>query len=432
MLWAGIFATTIQLSSAYLRYLPFSRELSDEKISLLLKSILAAGVFSLTWNLYAFSDGLTYRAYRIAMFPGWLPYVLASLIVIRKKFAQHIFIIGMQFLWTFMLHALAGMTVAFFYGTMAEELIPLQLFIYLVLFTILFPLERKFFINLLPSERLFADKSLRRSIAGLPILIFFGAMIGISDVVFFPTWQEKFSHLILPAVFLLIYRSLSLATRQVEEKQLRERKNRALQRQAESMSEHNALMEKSQLEVAELRADLEKNYFAIEKFLTAGKQAEAMKFIRRQTKFLDSTRVKTFCLSPLINAALSIHLSRAEKFGIKIFHKIEWPARSSTDENDLAVLISNLLENAIAASKKNPADKKISVILRNSGEKNILEIENRFDFPIKIGENGLPYTSEIGHGLGMASLELFAKKYDAFVDFSHEEKIVRLSVYWND
>ena len=32
----------------------------------------------------------------------------------------------------------------------------------------------------------------------------------------------------------------------------------------------------------------------------------------------------------------------------------------------------------------------------------------------------------------MASLELFAKKYDAFVDFSHEEKIVRLSVYWND
>lgn len=432
MLWAGIFATTIQLSSAYLRYLPFSRELSDEKISLLLKSILAAGVFSLAWNLYAFSDGLTYHAYRIAMFPGWLPYVLASLIVIRKKFAQHIFIIGMQFLWTFMLHAVSGMTVAFFYGAMAEELIPLQLFIYLVLFTVLFPLERKFFINLLPSERLFADKSLRRSIAGLPILIFFGAMVGISDVVFFPTWQEKFSHLILPAVFLLIYRSLSLATRQVEEKQLRERKNRALQRQAESMSEHNALMEKSQLEVAELRADLEKNYFAIEKFLTAGKQAEAMKFIRRQTKLLDSTRVKTFCLSPLINAALSIHLSRAEKFGIKIFHKIEWPARSSTDENDLAVLISNLLENAIAASKKNPAEKKISVILRNSGEQNILEIENRFDFPIKIGENGLPYTSEIGHGLGMASLELFAKKYDAFVDFSHEEKIVRLSVYWND
>ena len=432
MLLAGIFATSIQLSSAYLRYLPFSRELSDETISLLRKSLLAAGAFSLAWNVFVFSDGLTYRAYRFAMFPGWLPYVLASLIVIRKKFAQHLFIIGMQFLWTFMLHALAGMTVAFFYGTMAEELIPLQLFIYLVLFTILFPLERKFFINLLPSERLFADKSLRRSIAGLPILIFFGAMIGISDVVFFPTWQDKFSHLILPAVFLLIYRSLSLATRQVEEKQLRERKNRALQRQAESMSEHNALMEKSQLEVAELRADLEKNYFAIEKFLTAGKQAEAMKFIRRQTKFLDSTRVKTFCLSPLINAALSIHLSRAEKFGIKIFHKIEWPARSSTDENDLAVLISNLLENAIAASKKNPADKKISVILRNSGEQNILEIENRFDFPIKIGENGLPYTSEIGHGLGMASLELFAKKYDAFVDFSHEEKIVRLSVYWND
>ena len=60
----------------------------------------------------------------------------------------------------------------------------------------------------------------------------------------------------------------------------------------------------------------------------------------------------------------------------------------------------------------------------------ILEIENRYDFPIKIGANGLPYTSEIGHGLGMSSLESFAKKYDAFVDFEHTGGRVRLSMYW--
>ena len=127
-------------------------------------------------------------------------------------------------------------------------------------------------------------------------------------------------------------------------------------------------------------------------------------------------------------------MSRAEKLGIKVSHKIDWPAKTSTDENDVAVLVSNLLENAITAGlkQKYPAERKISVIMRNAGGQNVLEIENRFNLPIKLGENGLPYTSRIGHGLGMASLEIFAKKYDAFVDLSHEDEIVRLSVYWND
>ena len=32
----------------------------------------------------------------------------------------------------------------------------------------------------------------------------------------------------------------------------------------------------------------------------------------------------------------------------------------------------------------------------------------------------------------MNSLEIFAKKYNAFVDFSHENRFVQLNLYWND
>ena len=385
-------------------------------------------------NFFIFADAVTYRTFKISFSFNWLPYFLISLLVIRKKIPQHFFVLGMQMMWVFMLHSLAGMGVALLHGKMAEEFLPLQASIYLLLFAILFPVERKFFTNLLPSERLFENFTLRWSISLLPLMIFFGTVTAIADVTFFPTWQDKLSHLLIPVVFFLIYRSLSIATQHVEEKIFREQKNRQLLRQTESMSQHNALMEKNQSEVAALKNDLAKNYLTIEKLLVDGKKSEAMEFIRRQTKLLDSTRVKTFCLSPLINAALSIHFTRAEKLGIKVSHKIDLPKKILTDENDLAVLVSNLFENAIAASlkQKNPAEREISLILRNVGGKNILEVENKFDFPIKIGENGLPYTSKIGHGLGMTSLEIFAKKYDAFVDFSCEEKIVRLSLYWND
>ena len=61
-----------------------------------------------------------------------------------------------------------------------------------------------------------------------------------------------------------------------------------------------------------------------------------------------------------------------------------------------------------------------------------MEVTNFYDGEIEIGETGLPMTKEEGHGLGMSSLELFAKKYGAIYDFSHENGLVTLNIYWKD
>ena len=159
-----------------------------------------------------------------------------------------------------------------------------------------------------------------------------------------------------------------------------------------------------------------------------------MAFIERQTHILDSTRVKIFCLAPLVNVVLSIYLQHAKEIGIKVSHKVDLPPKFATDESDLAVLLSNLLENAINACKqqKNPSEREISVIMRHNGRQYLLDISNRYDYPLNFDENGLPYTKKIGHGIGMASLKTFAEKYDAFIDFSQENGFVRLTMYWND
>ena len=432
MIFMSVALTLVQLSSAYLRYLPFSRELSDETISKLLKSFLLWSLAGLAINLYIFSDGLTYRAYKTVLFTvDWLPYFFIALRIIGKKLLQHIFIFGMQALWCFMLHSFSGMSVAFIYGQMSEELLPLQISFYLGYFVLLIKLEQKFFVNLLPVSGFFEEKSLRWTISLLPLAIFIGTIIPIVDVTFLPTWKERFSRIFLPIFFFTIYQSLSMSTQQVKEKQLQLQKNRLLQRQMQEMSEHNALITKNQSAVANLRKNLLENYHTIENFIIEEKYHEAMDFISHQTKILDSTRVEMFCVSPLINAALSMYIHRAEKLGIKVSHKVDLPAKLNMYENDFAVLISNLLENAIEASKKNPSKREISIIIKYRGGQYVVEIENSYDFPIKLGENGLPYTTKIGHGLGMTSLENFAKKYDAFVDFSHENGFVRFTIYYN-
>ena len=421
-----------QLSGVYLRYLPFSRELSSGEKTLLAKRFLLwlAADFAIT--SFVLTDGLTYRAFKFLMLTCWLPYVVISMTVIRNKVPQHFFVFGMQGLWCFFLHSSGASVVALLHGQMSEEFMPLQLTIYLLLFVALFPVERHFFVNLLPSPRLFEDPSLRWCISLLPVAIFVGTTIPIIDVTFLPTWRERFSRAIVPIFFFLMYSSLSSATRRLEEMQTNEQKNFVLRRQTESLAEQNKLMRASQREAEAMERKLSENYAAIEKLLVAGKRREAMEFVGRQTKLLDSTAVKVFCRSPLINAAVSLYSRRAEDLGIKFSCKIDLPVKLSTDESDLAVVLSNLLENAIKASKKNPAEREISLVMRNLGDQYILEVTNRFDLPIKVGQNGLPYTTEIGHGLGMSSLEIFAKKHDAFVDFSHEGGIVRFSVYWSD
>ena len=424
--------TLVQLSSAYLRYLPFSSELSDAQVARLRQRFLLWSLVNLAMNLFFFADGVSYRAFKVSFSINWLPYFLLSMLVIPNHTAQHMFVLGMQLLWVFMLHAFAGMGVALIFGEMTEELLPVQTTFYLLLFAVLFKVERNFFMNMLPAQKIFSDRSLRWCISILPFAIFFGMTLPIAELIFLPTWREKFSHVFFPIFFFMIYRSMSLATRQVEERRLRERRTYLLQSQMETLTEHTALIQKNQRKVDELQKNLLENYRVIEGLLIDGKTSEAMKYIKRQSYILDTTTIQTFSTAPLINAALSIYLRRAEEVGIKVEHKIDLPDTFTTDESDLAVLLSNLLENAITASKKQPVgERELKVIIRYHAGQYVLEISNRYNFPIKLGDNGLPYSTEIGHGLGMISLELFAKKYDAYVDFSRENGVVQLMMYWN-
>ena len=430
-IYLGAVTLCVQLGSVYLLYLPFSRDVTAEQKNRLRRKYLPLSAAVFAMNLFFFADGASYFAFKVTLLAGWIPYFFLSMTVIRDKAAQHVFALGMEGLWCFMLHASAGTVVTVLYGAMTEKFLPLQLTIYLVLFAALIKVERKFFTNLLPTQKFFEDEALRWVISLLPLAIFIGLMIPIFEFTFLPTWKEKFSRGFFPIFFFLMYHSMSLATHQVAEKQLQEQRTRLLNRQMASLSAHNALMEKSRREVEALRADLNKNYRVLNELLIAGKVSEAMAYIRRQANLLDSTRVQVFSHAPLVNAALSIYFKRAEEVGIKIRHKIDLPATFSTDESDLAVLLSNLLENAITASKRQPPSaRELSIIIRNVGGQYVLEISNRYDFPIKLGANGLPYSTEIGHGLGMISLAAFAKKYDAFVDFEHTNGRVRLSMYW--
>ena len=384
-------------------------------------------------NLMIFSDGVVYKGYKASLFVGWIAY-FAILCLLIGRISEQIFVMGMQGLWGFMLHSASGMIVSLIYGSMREELLTVETTISLVLFFSLLRIEQEFFGKLLPVWSIFEEKGLSWWVSILPIAIFIGTAIPIAEVTFFKTWKERISRIFFPVFFFLVYRSLNIVTMKIKEKNITEQQTRLMSRQLENLAEQNETMERNRIEVTRMRENLLKNYIKLEKLLTEGKISEAKEFIGLQDKKLNSTRLKRYSQSALINAAVSIYFRRAEELGITISCKIDLPDEMSTDESDLAVLISNLLENAIEASKKqeSPSHKEISLIIRNNAGKNILEVMNYCDTPIKLGENGLPYTTKLGRGLGMSSLEIFAQKYNAFYDFSQEDGKVQVNLYWND
>ena len=78
------------------------------------------------------------------------------------------------------------------------------------------------------------------------------------------------------------------------------------------------------------------------------------------------------------------------------------------------MVFSNLIENAVQASEKQPDGRRVLTLLavRQADMLNIL-IKNRFDGTVVFNEDGLPVTEVPGHGIGMKSLARFRDTYHA-------------------
>ena len=85
-------------------------------------------------------------------------------------------------------------------------------------------------------------------------------------------------------------------------------------------------------------------------------------------------------------------------------------------------MLSNLVENALIASQKQPPSARHIVVMTmcQGNVVNVL-VKNRFDAPVEFDEDGLPVTHVRGHGLGMKSLARFRDKYGATVFCQQKE-----------
>lgn len=285
----ALLTTIIHLAGAYLRYLPFSQILDQRRTTNLWKALLFWSIAGFIINVLVTSVyGISMLTFKLLFFFGMTPYFILSIIFIPRHLSQHFFVIGIQALYSFMLHSVASIILTIVYSTMTAKLLPLQLTLWLILFLLIYPWGEKLFITLLPDEQFVSDSKLRWYIALLPVSFYIGCIISITNLTFLPELSDRLTRLSIPLFFFIIYSLVHYNSREaVQHRQLIQTQKR-LTRQLQNLKEHTRIVQENEKAISVLRHDLRHSYRLIYALLEKRDYESIKKHIESQKKLLEN------------------------------------------------------------------------------------------------------------------------------------------------
>ena len=431
----------IQLIGAWLRFLSFKQDMAPGRIRSYWLKVFCLSLLTLPAYICLFSaKGIAVQPYKAVLMLGWIPYQLLFLWTVRGRYLEHLFVWSMSALWSFICHNWSNIVLAIFLYEGEETLVlRAHAALYLLWFLLLFPLAKTCFTGLLPAYALFQSKWVRAYTAILPTVMLLGFVVLIADSTLWHSWEERFARLLLPVAFFISYHLLLKFSHRIYNQRRLEQKAVIMEQEVAYLEEGKKLVEGSRAQAQAQQENLLAMYEELERLIEAREIEKARQLIAAQDLKLSAASITPYTDYPIINAAISIYLRRAEERGLKVKQRVNLPKAMGTDEQELAVLLSNLLENALLAVLRDRKERgqaagegSIELTLQHMEGQCVLEIVNTCAAPLRLSADGLPASSQEGHGLGMLSLRNFLRRYDGYADFTQEQGKVTLSMYWED
>ena len=154
-----------------------------------------------------------------------------------------------------------------------------------------------------------------------------------------------------------------------------------------------------------------------------GKLDQAAEHIHQLDAELEAGKVKIYCKNETVNLIFSAFAERTDQAGVSMEIQADIPQTIAVSENDLCVLLSNALENALQActrQKENGKSARIEVTVYQQEGKIFLQIVNSCDDSVRFA-NGAPVTKQPGHGFGVQSICAISEKYQGMCTFAVKE-----------
>lgn len=230
--------------------------------------------------------------------------------------------------------------------------------------------------------------------------------------------------ILMPAIYIQIFRTLHSQQSLHEMKEQDNILRLQVANMAARMEEISAADDRFRRE----RHDFRHKMQVIEDMAERGEYESLRKAIRTYEEHIRETEIIRYCASPAIDAVLSAYIRKAQRKDIHLALALDFPDEIPVNEMELATVFANALENAIHAAEKLPEGRRLIEIKVLSHPRFMLQISNTYDQPVTFDENGIPLSTEQGHGFGTRSIVAFCEKNKAFFEFKAEETTFKLRI----
>lgn len=186
-----------------------------------------------------------------------------------------------------------------------------------------------------------------------------------------------------------------------------------------------AQLRESQAATVRHRHDLRHHLQYLLSCIENGQTERAKDYISGVCAEIEARQVRRYCENEAFNLILSAFAERAEKIEVEMDVQGSLPALISVSDNDLCVILSNALENALHACLPLAAAEiacTISVEFRFHDQNGtlFLQIVNPCQEEVRF-EKGIPVSGQPGHGIGVQSICAVVERYGGGCTFLLED-----------
>lgn len=230
--------------------------------------------------------------------------------------------------------------------------------------------------------------------------------------------------LIINCVVFAIYRILLNTYKKIRKQDLQMQQAEIYQHQIELMAE-------TEQKVRSLRHDMKEHMKELYCLAKADEAEDILEYLKGMYGFMDNPRVFVDSGNKEIDAILNYALAKAEEDLLQIDVNIKIPEGLQLDIFNMNVIIGNLLDNAVTASKTSEK-KELKVDINYEKGILYLMIKNTYHGEIKKkGDKFLSNKQEDGHGIGLENVRNMVESMHGTLDieYTKDEFKVNVMVY---
>lgn len=199
---------------------------------------------------------------------------------------------------------------------------------------------------------------------------------------------------------------------------------RLLYTQVELTTQHFQTIELLYEDLKGLKHDLTNHFEVVEALINQGHYEEA-KYYTEKVRLQSATLDELITGHPVTDMILQQKTKRAQQYDVIIESSFSFPKQLNIEPFDLSIVLNNLLDNAIEASKHSPGH-MIKIHCKRQHDLFLIRITNPIRQPVKIDPTtGLPISTKqtTFSGIGLQNVKTIVQKYDGQLQFAEHPDV---------